>query len=262
MKKYLIPLLMIAFTLAGVFGARSASIAQEQYTEQDAIALAAESDAFAIGLEAHEGWTAAAYNTRNAYNIWRVQFWNANGEDLGWADVSPERGRVYSWESYTGASEGQKAQATPILQDFIAHEPQILELIDSPEQYDIYVDYDSWGGFWGVYIARGADSIYAVVDFEDDFEFTNPRLVRIYFEVMSYDEWVAANEDLATSKAFEQAEIAAAVNGVEGWESYVERVESAENLWKVSFMLGDQTLAQATVDLDASAIVEYQVEGQ
>lgn len=259
-RKFLALCTLILALCAGLFYSHTRTVtAQETYTEDDAITVAAEHPAFATGLDGHPGWTAAAYDTGNAYGIWRVQFWDANGDDLGWADVSPAKASVYSWESYVGASDALNSEAEPILRDFIANHPDILSLMQDPAQYDLYIDYDSSGGFWGVYIARGADSVYAVVDFEDDFAFTSPKLSRLYFEVMGYEEWFAANEDLATSKAFEQPEIAAAVNGVEGWEAHVERGE--DNLWTVYFMQGDQALAQVTVNLEMDAIVEYNIAG-
>jgi hypothetical protein len=229
------------------------------FTEQQAIDLAAAHQAFVYGLENYPGWTAAAYDTRNAYGIWRVQFWDAEGSSLGWADVRSTNQRVYAWESYAGVNDAQRSAAEPVLREFLAGSDEILDLMDDPAQYDIYVDYDPNNRWWGVYIARGSDSMYVIVAFDDNFAFTNPRLLRIYFEIQSYDEWFAANEDLATSKAFELVEISEAVAGVEGWETRVERVEDAPNQWTVYFMLGDAVLAQATVDLDSNTILSYQV---
>ncbi|HEX2619782.1 MAG TPA: hypothetical protein VHL11_06535 [Phototrophicaceae bacterium] len=236
--------------------------AQQQSTgdpaEDAAIVLAAGHTAFASGLSAHPGWTAAAYNTKNTYGIWRVQFWDVNGEDLGWADVNPVKARVYSWESHVGVTDAQKIAAEPALRSVVATAPEVLELMENPSQYEMYVDYNSWAKAWGVYIANGADSLYVLVQFDDDTALTNPKVLGIYFELMSYDEWFSSNKDLATATAFDQPEIAAAVRDVAGWQSEVER---SGDLWTVYFKAEDQVLAQATVNLDSGKVVDFKVSG-
>ncbi|MBI5961137.1 MAG: hypothetical protein HY866_20540, partial [Chloroflexi bacterium] len=84
----------------GLTSALSLSHAQPGYTPQEAIDLAAAHAAFVDGLAARPGWTAAAYDSKNSYGIWHVQFWDTDGEDLGWADLSLERSKVYSWDVY------------------------------------------------------------------------------------------------------------------------------------------------------------------
>ncbi|MBC8170929.1 MAG: hypothetical protein H7X77_04640 [Anaerolineae bacterium] len=252
---YLVMILIGLLTLTGIVAAQEST---GNPTADAAIVLASEHEAFAAGLEAHPGWTADAYDTQNSYGIWRVQFWNAEGEELGWADVNPAKSRVYSWESYVGVTDAQRAEAEPFLREFLSTAPEILELMENPTQYDMYVDFDSSSGYWGTYIANGEDSLYVVVDFEDDTAFTSPRVVRFYFEVMDYGEWFAANEELAAAKAFEQPEIADALRGIEDWQATAER---AGNMWTVSFKSGEQVLAQATVDLDQNLIVDYTVGG-
>jgi hypothetical protein len=46
-------------------------------TTDDAINLAATHSSFAKGLEDRPGWSAVAYDTKNYYGIWRVQFYDA-----------------------------------------------------------------------------------------------------------------------------------------------------------------------------------------
>ncbi len=233
--------------------------AQEQVgenTEASAIAIAAASEGFAGGLEAHPGWTAAAYDTRNAYGIWRVQFWDAAGEDLGWADVNPVKGKVYSYESHVGVTDAQRAATEPVLREYIASAPEITELMENPGQYEMYIDRDNWSGYWGVYIARPSAALYVVVDFADEATLRDPYVVRLYFEVMSYDEWFSSTEQLAVAKAFEQPEIAAAINGVEGWEATSER---EGDLWTIYFMQGDQELARAVIDMANETILSFSI---
>lgn len=253
-KLLLTVVFFISLALAGVIQA------QDDFAEAEVIAVAAQSDVFAAGLEMHPGWYAAAYDTENSYGVWRVQFWSAEGEDLGWADVNPERERLYSWEAYFGATDAQKEAAYSVLRDFVSAQPEILELVEDPSLYDFYVDFDGYADLWGVYIDRGAESLYVLVDFEDDFAFTNPELVRLYFsEVMSYDEWREGKGAEAAATAYAQPEIADAVRDVEGWQAAAEPAGSP--LWRVSFLAGEDMLAWATVNIKTSEVVEYGVTG-
>ena len=74
---------------------------------QDAINLAAAHSSFANGLADRPGWTAVAYDTKNLYGIWRVQFYDAEGNDLGWSDISLEKQKVYAWETNFDITESE-----------------------------------------------------------------------------------------------------------------------------------------------------------
>jgi hypothetical protein len=254
MKFFILTIILIA----ALFG--TTARAQNEYSEQDAIDAAAAHEAFDAGLEATPGWYAAAYNTGNAYGVWHVEFWDADGDTLGWADVNPKNGRVYSWEEYFGVTEDQRASAEEILRPFVSDHPDVRELIEEPSIYDMYVDYDGWSDMWGVYIDRGGDSLYLLVEFLDAANHADPVLRGIFFsEVLSYDEWFAASSEAVSALAFELPEIAAALRDAEAWTSDAERV--GNNTWEVTFNAGDAVLARATVDLDDSAVIDYSVEG-
>lgn len=237
-----------------------AAQAQQTFTEQDAINLAASSDTFAAGLERTPGWSAAAYDTQNAYGIWRVQFWDSSGEDLGWADVSPERGRVYSWEAYFGATDAQKNAAEPVLRDVINNDPQFIELLEDPSQYDIYIDYDAYNHYWGVYIDVGADSIWTPIQFEgktpDSLE--NPQVLGLYFSgVLSYAEWQESNEATAIATAFQNADVADSLADVDDWTTSVEHND--DGTWAVYFMDGDTVLLSVQVDVTTDKVIDYTI---
>jgi hypothetical protein len=255
MKRIVIFILLIAALFAAV-----GTHAQETFTEKDAIELAAGSEIFAAGLEQNPGWSAAAYDTQNAYGIWRVQFWYSNGEDLGWADVSPERGRVYSWEAYFGATDAQENAAEPVLRDFIANNEQFIDLLEDPSQYDMYIDYDGYNHYWGVYIDVGADSIWTPIQFEgktpDSLE--NPQMLGLYFSgVLSYAEWQESNKAIAIATAFQNADVADALAEVDEWTTSVEHND--DGMWTVYFLDGDDVLAHVQVDIAADSVIDYTI---
>jgi hypothetical protein len=254
--KRLAILIMLVVALFATIGAQ----AQQTFTEQDAIDLAASSEFFAAGLEQNPGWSAAAYDTHNAYGIWRVQFWDSSGEDLGWADVSPERGKAYSWETYFGATDAQENAAEQVLRDFIANNEQFIDLLEDPSQYDMYIDYDSYNHYWGVYIDVGADSIWTPIQFEgktpDSLE--NPQVLGLYFSgVLSYAEWQESNKTTAIATAFQNADVADAIADVDDWTTSVERND--DGMWTVYFIDGDTVLVSVQVDVNTDKVIDYTI---
>ncbi len=242
--------------------------AQDGYTAQDAINLVTGHPAFA-GLASQEGWSAAAYDTENAYGIWRVQFWDADGEDLGWADVSIERSKVYSWESYIGLPEDQYGPAETTIRAALLNDADVMELIDARlaeatditfDELDVYVDFQAWSQRWSAYVDMWPNSLYITLISQTD----NPRSLdslrvdQIYFDgVVSYQEWYDAEKAQATTIAFGQAEIAAALRGVNGWTA--EGDLGDDGIWYLNFMLGDQWLASASVVVETAQVLEFSV---
>jgi hypothetical protein len=254
--------LSVLACLIVIFGMMSSTVvAQDEFTEDDAIALAAASPAFAEALAERDGWSAAAYNTHNRYGVWRVQFWDQYGEDMGYADVSPMLGQVFFTETYYGATEAQRQRGQDVVREFVENSPEVWALIDDPSQYDMYIDYEGWMDAWGVYIDLGADSVYVAVQFDDIIPsaLENPRILALGFPTVgSYDEWYAATEDQAIGIAFQQPEIAAAVRGNDAWYAAATPVEGENgDLWAVGFYLGDQLVATATVDVLNGAITGF-----
>lgn len=234
--------------------------AQETFTEQDAIDLAATSELFVAGLEQNPDWSAAAYDTHNAYGIWRVQFWYANGEELGWADVSPERGKVYSWEVYFGATDAQQNAAEPVLRDFIATEPRFVDLLEDPSQYDMYIDYDGYNRYWGVYIDVGADSLWTAIQFAGKAPdaLDDPQVLGLYFSgVLSYAEWQESNEATAIATAFQNADVADALASVDKWTTSVELND--DGMWTVYFLDGETVLVTVEVDIAADQVIDFTI---
>lgn len=252
--KRLALLMMLAATLFAAIGLQ----AQDTYSEQDAINLAASSEIFAAGLDENPGWSAAAYDTQNAYGIWRVQFWYSSGDELGWADVSPERGRVYSWETYFGATDAQQNAAEPVLRDFINNNETFVDLLEDPSQYEMYIDYDGYNDYWGVYIERGTNSIWTAIQFDGKTpdSLDNPHLLGLYFSgVLSYGEWQESNKATAIATAFQNTDVADALANVDKWTTSVEHNDDGN--WTVYFLDGDTVLASVQVDINAEEVIDY-----
>lgn len=254
--------LLAALTLSLILVSAVGVQAQSGYTARDAINVAAQSAIFRSGLAQSPGWTAAAYYTKNTYGIWRVQFWNANGEDLGWADVSPARRRVYSWDQHFAATAAQQQAAEPILRAFVAALPDVIDLLGDPTQYAMYVDYDAWNHWWGVTIDSSPDTIWVPVQFagKTPDSLDDPQEIGLYFDnVLSYEDWQQSQQAIAIATAFQNADIAAAVRRVDSWTTAVEHDD--DNLWTVKFMHGETELARVQVDLTANAVVDFSVSG-
>lgn len=247
MRRMLLALMLISVLVMG-------ASAQDEWTEGDVIAIVIEQYPFNTGLQNVSDWSAAAYDTGSSYGIWRVQFWNGSGEEIGWADVNPDIGKIYVWEAYFGATESQKQDAYPILREVINNDATVLELLEAPDLYELYVDFQ-WDGTWGVYLANGLDSLWIIVETDnrqpDSLE--NPRVKQVYFsELMSYSEWYEAAKAQAITLAYQQEDVAAAVRGINDWRADAEKI--APSTWRVVFMQADNVLTEATVNLDDASV--------
>ncbi len=236
-----------------------AAAQDEDDGEAQAIAIAAAHPAFAGWLEITEGWNAAAYYAETAYEIWRVQFWDADWNEIGWADVNLERARVLSWDTSFVPSEDHLDQAYRALRAFLATSAEMLELMESPDQYEIYIDYNRDVDMWGAYLDRGYDSLYVYIDCEDDVKFTNPRIDRLYFpNVASYSEWETSQKAAAVAAAFADTNVADTVSQAENWWADAER--QAGGRWQVTFYDGERVLARVLVSLKPTTIMEMELE--
>lgn len=241
------------------------SHAQQTFTADDAIAFVAGSPQFANGLQYHEGWSAVAYNTGNAYGVWRVEFNDSDGEDLGWADISLERGRIYSSDAYFYPNDALRFEVEPILREFVYAQPDVLELVPNPADYEYWFDYDGWNNWWYFYIAVGGqNSVTALVRFDDgenELSLNNPQFLRIMFtDLPDYESWHDAGEASATALAFGQGEIAARLRDNSGWTSRAEPAEGGgSGQWVVGFYVGDTQVAQAGVDIVTGTVEWYEV---
>ncbi len=264
MKKLLffVPLLILAFFAGSLFTAFRENVsAQTKFTDEEVIAMVAQSPQFADVLadveDYYGGWNAVTFNTKNAYGIWRVYFVTSDGEGIGFADLNPELGRIYSWDTYIGATDAQEEIAMPIIKDYLSNHPDILELLDNPAQYDFYVSYEGWNDQWGAYIAAGEYALWVTVEFEDGYSpnnLNNPRLTGIYFpDLPDYDEWLQDTQAQAVNIAFANSEVGSALRG-RTWTTATERVEG--DIWRVAFLVDEAVVIVATVDIETGEVLE------
>lgn len=252
-------------TLRGVLLAAAllvlAALAHAQtYTEEDAIALALTLPECRDTIGHQEGWYALAYDTQNAYGIWRVEFYNSDDEDMGYAHVSPRDERIYDGRCLFSASEEQIEAARPALEEFLHNHEQILALIPYVEELTFYIDYDVWNDWWGVYIANEENSLYVTVKFAEatPLALEEPELLGIFFpEVKTYGEWFEASSQRAIIVAFIDRRIGDRLANLNGWTTIAEHL--GQQIWRIDFWLQAEWLASAVVDLNAQAVVEVSV---
>jgi hypothetical protein len=240
----------------------SAGFAQAQaLSEQDVIDFAANNPPFSMALGDRD-WTASAFDTGNRYGVWRVQFWDAEGNDLGIADVQPARQRIYSAEFTGEATQSQLDTAEPIIREFVYDAPELKEFVPDLRTFaeSIYIGYNHWEDGWGVYIYTGSDkdALYATVRFScpEPECLEDPRIVRYGFpELASYDDWLNEQKSQVIMLSFLEAEVAAWTQDISDWRTEVERSE--DGLWRVGYInnADESLLGVAIVDLSARAVV-------
>jgi hypothetical protein len=231
----------------------------ENGTPEQAIALAAAHPAFATLLSMHEGYNAAAYFTDNPQAIWRVTFWTADWQDLGFADVSLRRGRVYSFQAINLISDAMTKQAEALVLKFAQANREVRDILQQPDEYQYWIMYHVELNAWSVFFYRwGGDTVQALVQFQGDpLRFQNPKLVGIYFpNVLPYGDWYEAAKSQAVTIAFTSPEIAQAARAHPGW---VADAAPDGDMWNVAFKSGETVFAEARIDLRARQIVHFKV---
>lgn len=234
-------------------------------TEQQAIALAAQSPAFVKLLATQPGWVAHGYDTQNSFGIWHVQFFSKTGDDLGWANLSLTHHRVYALSASAiqlEPSEVQRQSADSAVRRFTADNAIVRELIGTLASDEGQLDYVSDGNYWTLSLTRGTDNLAVAVKFQDalPFVFHSPTLLSIDFpDVIAYDAWQKAQQAQAITLAFSQPQVAAAVRAQDGWVSSA--APSGSKNWLVTFKVGDHILATAIVNLTAAQVMSFTVNG-
>lgn len=229
----------------------------QTYTEDDAIALALTIPDCRDTVEHQEGWYARAYDTRNAFGIWRVEFYNRDGEDKGFAHVNPREGRVYEGYCTFGASEAQVAAARPILAEYVRNHEVVLALLPYVDSLDLYIDYDAWNDWWGVYIANAENSLYVTVKFAEatPTSLEDPQLLQIHFpEVKTYQEWFDESSGQAVIVAFIDQRVGDRLANTTGWTTVTEHLD--QQRWRVEFWHESEWIATVVVDLEVRSVVE------
>lgn len=253
MWKYLIAIAAVMLIGFGII----AGVGAQTGTEADAISLATKHPAFALMLDSHPGWKASAYDTQTSYNIWRVQFWSESGEELGFADVSLEKEKVYSWQTSAGITDEQREKAAKAIATFIRQDAELSQLIGKVDLDYLWVDYEGSFNVWVAHVERGAESVNLILQFDsaDPMAFQNGRVYRIEFpNVLSYSAWIDAKKAEATALAFSKSEVAAALRDKQ-WQSEVERTDDSA-IWVVKFMVAGEVAIQATVNVSTGDVIQ------
>lgn len=226
-------------------------VAAQDGEVQRAISAAAGHPMFAAGLAQHPGWTATAYDARDRYGLWRVDFFAADGEQLGWAQVRLVDGRMFAWETGFGLEGDAYARAEEALLDFLRDDPGFRDLAgDVDDREWVWVGYEEWRDTWVVHIERGADSVIVILRSEDEWARSLERLHIVQVQVpgvVAVEEWRSRRSADAIALAFTEPRVAAAVRGLEGWTTEAEALDW--DVWRVSFVWEGRTVARADVDL-------------
>lgn len=255
-RKMLFPLLLIALTVLTLPG-----LAQDAPNVDDVVSLVLTVPQIAEGLESLSYYETLAYNSRNAYGIWQVEFRDGEGNTVAWSQVQPSSGKIYAWEAYFNADEAQYEAILPVYQEFVANHPDVRALIRGIDKDDIYPWWDGNAEAWVAWIGDAGDAIMVAVQFDGGAQDSaeNPVLTQLWFpNLPSYEEWWVASSSEAVAIAFQEAEIAAALRG-QSWTTEVELTEDNPNVWSVRFISGSEILVTAEVDIAAGVTLNYEI---
>ena len=246
--------------LVALAAAALAVVALAQGYEADlrrAIDVAARHPVFASGLLQHPGWTASGYDAQDRYGVWRVDFATAGGEPIGWAQVQLEAERVLGWEADFGLEGEAYAAAEAALLEVLRADAEFVAFAGDVDERDwVWVGYDAWRDAWIVHLERGPASLIVALraDPPGSRSLEGLRIVQIHVPaVVAVEDWRSRRGSDAVALAFADADVAAAVRGLEGWRTEVEELD--RNLWRVRFVGGGVVVAEVDVDLEARVVV-------
>lgn len=253
---YLLTTILAAFALPG--------FAQDHPTVDDVIALVRTVPEIANGLGDLTFYEAMAYNSRNAYGIWQVEFEDGDGNTIAWAQVQPATGKIYAWEAYFGADDAQYEAILPVYQEFVANHPDVRGLIRGINKEEIYPWWDGDAEAWVSWIGDAGDAVMVAVQFDGGAQDSdqNPELTRLWFpNLPSYDEWWVASSSEAIAIAFRDVEIATALRG-KSWTTETELATGESDIWSVRFMADGEAIVTANVDVASGEILDYEISGE
>lgn len=257
-RKIVISIVVVAFILMSWSG-----FAQDDPSVDDVVALVMTVPEIADGLDDLTFYETLAYNSRNAYGIWQVEFADGEGNTIAWAQVQPSTGKVYAWEAYFGADDAQYDAILPVYQEFVANHPDVRALIRGINKDDIYPWWDGDAEAWVSWIGDAGDAIMVAVQFDGGAQDSaeNPKLTQLWFpNLPSYDEWWVASSSQAVAIAFQQVEVAAALRG-KSWTTEAEQNAEQAEIWTVYFIADGETIVTAEVDIASGEILDYEISG-
>lgn len=237
--------------------------AQDEPSVDDVVTLVLTVPEIANGLDTLAFYETLAYNSRNAYGIWQVEFEDGEGNTVAWAQVQPSTGKIYAWEAYFGADDAQYEAILPVYQEFVANHPDVRGLIRGINKDEIYPWWDGDAQAWVSWIGDAGDAIMVAVQFDGGAQDSteNPELTRLWFpNLPSYDEWWVASSSEAVAIAFQEVEIATALRGT-SWTTEAELADGGSEVWTVQFVAGGETIVTAEVDIANGELLDYDIAG-
>jgi len=244
--------------LMGLLVGLSITRAAGPLTAEQAIQIAQQQPAIAALLASESGWTAKAYDTRNSFGIWRVDFYNKGGDSIGWASVSIAKERVFSYEANSpqvDPTDEQRKTAEAAIRSFLAGNDDVKAMVGEIPARDTWLYYDNGNHVWFLGFAHGVDNVAIAVKFNGNnpFDFVKPIFVGVYFpEMLSYGDWEKMQKDQVVALAMADAKIAAKLRGRDDWTTVVTSAEGQQ--WQIAFKAGDTVLATAIVNLETRSV--------
>ncbi len=230
--------------------------AQSDQDGERAIAVAARHPMFATGLVNRPGWTASTYHAEELYGLWRVDFFSADGAELGWAQVLLEEERLLSWQTWFGLADADFAEAQETLLDFLRYDSTFLAFAGDVDDIDwSWVGYDDWRDTWTVSLERGSQSLVVTLRSANEWQRSLEDLRIVSIEVPALvpeADWRSRRGAEAAALAFTDARVAGAVRGLDGWVSEAEQLD--DTVWLVRFNWEGQTVVEAEVDLRSTSV--------
>jgi hypothetical protein len=220
------------------------------------IAAVAADAAFAPGLAVTEGWWGQTYPPANRWGVWRVEFYDAENNDLGWAFYQPDEGVLYA-ESYIPASDAQRLAGAEVIEGY-------LRSLDSPYLTDTFevwwVEFDPWNDVWNAYLGVDGEGIAFGIAFDEPGNpdsLDNPRIAHVWFtSVLSYEEWRAETEAQAVMLAFNDPTVGERLRQHANWTSDSDPLD--DDVWEVRFVVGETVVVRAVVNLASGEVLSVE----
>lgn len=254
-RKYLnsIVLLTIVFTM---LASTLTPIFAQSDEETRAIELVSAVEDVSAFLATYPDWEGHAYQQDET--VWYVDFFDVTGEEwigYGIVDLATEEVR----ESFVPAPLPADEYATllPLVELVALEDPEVLGLLKDPVLWDIYTDYNRYDQVWDVYCTRGVTQWLVRVYAEDEnsvyiSEIVNPN-------VLTEEEALSNARSSAVSLAYEGEGIDVALEGHDNWTTYAEN--QGGPVWSVAFVVEDEELYYALVNIESWEILEFSVRG-
>lgn len=247
MKAVIIALLIIAFALP--------ALAQDP---ESVIAEVAADPAFAPGLEVTDGWWGQTYPPGNRWGVWRVEFYDSESNELGWAFYHPDQGVLYH-ESYIPSSEEQRLAGAEVIEAFLRQSEEAAAYIG--EGFEVWwIEYDPWNDHWTAYLGVEGEGIAFVITFAEPGNpnsLDDPQVEHIWFtSVVTYEEWRSEMSAQAVAIAFNDPAVGDQVRVFANWTGEADPLQGDE--WEVRFLSGGAVVARVVVDMAAGTVLSIE----